>query len=478
MIHVLKLYTSVLVRIEYHKCRQNTNTSQISLYTEMLEQKIRDKTSVVAVLGLGHVGYPMASLFAENGFRTIGYDVDANRLRDIQQRIVFSEIESLLPVDEIDRLKKIAEISKNLKITHEEEHLGDADIFIVDVPTPLNEKEIPNLTFLENTCKTISRFLEKGNLVIIESTVYPGATKEIVKPLLEESGFRAGRDFFLSFSPERIDPGNKKWSLKSIPKIIGGIDEKSTSLTSLLFSQIIQSVVPVSSLEVAEAAKMLENIFRSVNIALINDLSKFFAKMGIDTWETISAASTKPFAFLPHYPGPGVGGHCIPKDPFYLLYKARKKGLNIEFIEEAAYINKNMPLYVIYLAEEALKIRNKKLHDSSFGVLGITYKKDVLDIRRTPAEIVITDLMHTSKEVMAFDPLTDQTFGAKTGSLVETIKDKDCIILLVDHSYFREKKIEERINEMAPNCCLIDTRNFINSSKLKKSILYKCLGKP
>jgi len=444
----------------------------------MLEQKIRNKTAVVAVLGLGHVGYPMASLFAENGFSTIGYDIDLKRLRDIQKSLVSSEIESLLPVDGIGRQKRIAEISKNLKTSHEEERLGDADIFIVDVPTPLNEKEIPNLTFLENTCKTISRFLKKGNLVIIESTVYPGATKEIVKPLLEELGLRAGRDFFLSFSPERIDPGNKKWSLRSIPKIIGGIDEKSTSLTSLLFSQIIQSVVTVSSLEVAEATKMLENIFRSVNIALINDLSKFFAKMGIDTWETIAAASTKPFAFLPHYPGPGVGGHCIPKDPFYLLYKARKRGLNIEFIEEAAYINKNMPLYVIYLAEEALKIRNKKLHDSSFGVLGITYKRDVLDIRRTPAEIVITDLMHTSKEVMAFDPLTDQTFGAKTGSLAETIKDKDCIILLVDHSYFRNKKIEEKINEMAPNCCLIDTRNFINSSKLKKSILYKCLGKP
>ncbi len=444
----------------------------------MLKQKIEDKSAVVAVLGMGHVGYPMASLFAKNGFSTVGYDINNERLRDVRQGAVVSEIGSLLPVNEVQRQQKLSEIAKNLKTSCEEKSLREADVFIVDVPTPLKEKEIPDLSFLENTCRMISKFLKKDSLVVVESTIYPGATEEVVKPLLEESGLRAGNDFFLSFSPERIDPGNKKWSLESIPKIVGGINEKSADLAILLFSKIIQKVIPVSSLKVAEATKMLENIFRSVNIALINDLSRFFEKMEIDAWETIAAASSKPFGFMPHYPGPGVGGHCIPKDPLYLLYKARKIGLKVAFIEEAASINKNMPLYVIHLAEDTLKIRNKKLKDSSFGVLGVTYKNDVLDVRRTPAETIIPELAQTSKDIMAFDPLANQTFGAKTGSLEETISDKDCIILLVNHSYFRENNIEEKINELAPNCCLIDTRNFIDSSKLAASILYKCLGKP
>ena len=444
----------------------------------MLKQKIRDKTVVVAVLGLGHVGYPMSSLFAKNGFQTIGYDINRKRLNDIQQGKVVSELASILPVDGVERQKMLSVIADNLKVSNAEESLKAADVFVVDVPTPLKEDETPNLTFLANTCKTVSKFLRKDNLVVVESTIYPGATQEIVKPLLEESGLRAGDDFFLSFSPERIDPGNKRWSLECIPKIVGGINKESVEVASLLFSQVVEKVVPVSSLEVAEATKMLENIFRSVNIALVNDLSKFFEKMGIDTWETIAAASSKPFGFLPHYPGPGVGGHCIPKDPFYLLYKARKMGTNLEFIEEAAAVNRNMPLYVVHLAEETLKLRGKGLHGSSFAVLGVTYKRDVLDLRRTPSKAVITELTKVSDNVMVFDPLTDETFGAKTGSLDETLKGKDCIILVVDHSYFRENNLEEKINRLAPDCCLVDARNFVDSSKLKKSVLHRCLGKP
>jgi nucleotide sugar dehydrogenase len=444
----------------------------------MLKQKIKDKTVVVAVLGLGHVGYPMAALFAKNGFRTIGYDINRERLSDIKQGKVISELTSILSTDEVKRQKILSEIANNLRTSNEEEILKNADVFVVDVPTPLDDNDTPNLLFLTNTCKAISKFLRKETLVIVESTIYPGATEEIVKPLLEESGLHAGDDFYLSFSPERIDPGNKKWSLELIPKIVGGINKDSVDVAGLLFSQIVEKVVPVSSLKVAEATKMLENIFRSVNIALVNDLSKFFEKMGIDTWETIAAASSKPFGFLPHYPGPGVGGHCIPKDPFYLLYKARKMGMNVEFIEEAACVNRSMPLYVVHLAEETLKIRDKKMHDSSFAVLGVTYKRDVLDIRRTPAKTVINELGKACKNVMVFDPLTAETFGAKSGSLEEAIRGKDCIILLVNHSYFRENNIEDKINELAPNCCLIDTRNFIDSTKLRKSILYRCLGKP
>ena len=444
----------------------------------MLNQKINNKTAIVAVLGLGHVGYPLASLFAKAGFKTVGYDIDNNRLGDIRQGISFSEIVSLLPTDKLLREKTLSEISKNLTLSSNEQVLKDADIFIVDVPTPLLENETPNLLFLENTCNTISKFIRKEIMVIIESTIYPGATEEIVKPILELSTRKAGEDFYLVFSPERIDPGNKKWTIETTPKIVGGINKKSKDLACHLFSQIIKKVVPVSSLKVAEATKMLENIFRSVNIALINDLSKFFVTLGIDAWEVIDAADSKPYAFLPHYPGPGVGGHCIPKDPFYLLYKARKMGMNLEFIEEAACINRNMPLYVLYIVEKTLKKRNKTISDSTFAVLGVTYKKDVLDTRRTPAKTVITELNKTCKEIMTFDPLTTESYGAKSGSLEETIKTKDCIILLVNHSYYKENNLEEKINELAPNCCLIDTRNFIDSKKLKKSILYKCLGKP
>lgn len=444
----------------------------------MLEQKIKKKTALVAVLGLGHVGYPLASLFAKTGFQTLGYDIDKKRLDAIRQGKALTEISSLLPTDSAERAKTISEISKNLTVSNEEKILKNADVFVVDVPTPLRENETPNLTFIGNTCKTISKFIKKETLVIIESTIYPGATEEVVKPILETSNLHAGEDFYLCFSPERIDPGSKKWNIKNIPKIVGGINKKSRDAACLLYSQIVEKVVPVSSLKVAEATKMLENVFRSVNIALINDLLKFLEKLGIDTWETIDAAATKPFGFLPHYPGPGVGGHCIPKDPFYLLYKARKMGMNLEFIEEAADINRNMPLYVIYITEEVLKKRNKAIEDSSFGVLGVTYKKDVADTRRTPAKIIIDELSKTSKEIVTFDPLTIETFGAKRESLEETIKNKDCIILLVDHSYFRENNIEQKINELSPDCCVIDTRNFIDSKKLSKAISYRCLGKP
>jgi UDP-N-acetyl-D-glucosamine dehydrogenase len=444
----------------------------------MLEQKIKNRTACVAVLGLGHVGYPLVSLFAMKGFPSVGYDINEKRLDDISHGTAQAEIASLLPTDKVERLKRLGELSKNLVVSSSPQVLKKADVFIVAVPTPLRENETPNLVFLENTCRTISKFVRKGALVIVESTIYPGATEEIVKPVLEASSLFAGKDFYLCFSPERIDPGSKKWSLEKIPKIVGGIDSDSRRLACLLYSQVVEEVVPVSSLKVAEATKMLENLFRSVNIALINELAKVFEKLGIDLWETIEAASTKPFAFLPHYPGPGVGGHCIPKDPFYLLYKARRMGLDINFVEEASEINRNMPFYVIHMAEEALKRRGKTIENSSFAILGVTYKKDVADVRRTPAKTVITELLKLSKDVAVFDPFTSEAFGARSGSLEDAIANKDCVILLVDHSYFRENSIEQKLNELSPDCCLIDTRNFVDQKKLKKSILYRCLGKP
>jgi len=444
----------------------------------VLELEIRNRTAKIAVIGLGRVGYPLASLFAKKGFPTTGYDINKKRLKDIKQGTVQKELSSLFPHDRIERVRTIEEISKNLLISNNEQVLKKAKIFVVTVPTPLKINQTPNLTFLENACRIISKFLQKGSLVIIESTIYPGATETVIKPILEKSALNAGRDFHLCFSPERIDPGNTKWRMEKIPKIVGGIDSSSLEAGCLFFSQIFEEIVPVSSLKIAEAAKMLENLFRSVNIALVNELSKVFEEMEIDIWETIEAANTKPFGFLPHYPGPGVGGHCIPKDPFYLLYAARKMGINIKFVEEAANINRNMPFHILRLSELVLRRKNKRVIDSSFAVLGVTYKKDVPDARQTPAELIITELIKYSNEVMVFDPICSETYGAKKGNMEKTIKDKDCIILMVDHSYFKNNHLEQKINELSPYSCIIDTRNFIDSKKLKKSIVYRCLGKP
>ena len=443
----------------------------------MLEEKIKDKTAVVAVLGLGHVGYPLASLFAKAGFKTLGYDIDKKRLDVIKEGKALKEINCLLPIAITNRTKVVSKISRNLRVYGEERMLKDADVFVVAVPTPLKKNGTPDLFYLENTCTTILKFVRKDVLVIIESTIYPGATEEVVKPILEKSGMHAGEDFYLCFSPERIDPGSKKWNIENIPKIVGGINERSRDVACLLYSQVIKQIVPVSCLEVAEAAKMLENVFRSVNIALVNDLSKLFEKLGIDIWETINVAATKPFGFLPHYPGPGVGGHCIPKDPFYLLYKAGKMGIVLQLVEDAAGINRSMPLHVICITKETLKKRNKSIKDCSFGILGVTYKKDVADVRRTPAKIIINELSRTCKGIVVFDPLVNEAFHGKKGTLEEAIKNKDCIILLVDHSYFRENNIEQKINKLSPSCCVIDTKNFIDSNKLNRSILYRCLGK-
>lgn len=442
----------------------------------MLHKKIKEKSARIAILGLGHVGFPLAMLFAKKGFKTLGFEINPERIKTIRNEWIHSVIDYLSY--SVEGEEKIILKFKNLLISNDEKILKDTDIFIVAVPTPLKEEYIPNLSYIEKACKLISKFIKKDSLVVIESTLYPGATEEIVKPLLEKSGLVAGKDFYLCFSPERIDPGNKKWKIENIPKIIGGLDKKSKELGVLLYLQIVEKVVPVSSLKVAEATKILENLFRSVNIALIYDLTRVFEKMGIDIWEVIEAASTKPFAFIAHYPGPGVGGHCIPKDPLYLLYKVRKMGLNLKFIEEASEINRNMPLYVLHLVEETLEKKGKKLRDSKMGVLGVTYKKDVKDLKGAPAKIIIEELLGVSKEVIVFDPLVEEAFGAKRGSFEEAIKDRDCIILITDHTFFKKNKLEEKINKFSPFACVIDTRNFINSKKLKKTITYRCLGKP
>lgn len=430
-----------------------------------LKEKIENGTAKIAVLGLGYVGYPLACLFSRAGFKVIGYDVDLERVEKIKNGNVFWAL-NYRPNE------------KNFSVTDKELNLKEADVFIITVQTPLKYDNTPDLSYVESACEIIRKFIEKDKFVIMESTTYPKTTEEVIKPILEKSGLIGGKDFYLCFAPERIDPGSEKWGIENIPKIVGGINPKSTELGILLYSKIIKKTIPVSSARVAEAVKMMENTFRNINIALVNEIVKVFDKLDIDIWEVIDAASTKPFSFMPHYPGPGVGGHCIPKDPFYLVYKAKKEGLDMPLVELGSLINHNMPFYIFDLIENTLNKIGKKFEDSKIGILGVTYKKNVPDVRNTPAKIVIEEICKRSNDVSVFDPYTNETFGGKREDLENTIKDKDCIVLLTNHDLFRKKQIEKLINKFSPNCCIVDTRNFFDKSKFNPGIHYKCLGKP
>ncbi len=422
----------------------------------------------IAILGIGYVGYPLACLFSRKGYSVVGYDVDSKRIEEVRAR------KKIFPEYEPDY--------GNFLATNNTDDLRGSDVYIITVPTPLKKisemnSEIPDLSCVESACETIRRYLLKGNMVILESTTYPGTTREVVRPILERSGLKAGKDFYLCFSPERIDPGNKKWPIEKIPKIVGGINIESRDAVCALYKNVFEAVVPVSSAEVAESAKILENIFRNINIALINEMAVIFEKMGIDIWEVIEAASTKPYGFMPHYPGPGIGGHCIPLDPFYFSYRAKQFGMEARFIELAGKINRDMPYHVISLAEEALKKTGRDIKNARVSVLGVAYKKNISDTRESPAEAVIHGLLKKTPHVFVFDPHTEETFGGVAVGFEDALTGMDCIIPLVNHDYFRENDIEEKIVQFSPNCCIIDTRNFLDPKKLEKGVYYKCLGK-
>jgi len=430
----------------------------------MLKEKIENKTAKICIIGLGYVGYPLACLFSKN-YQTIGYDVNRKKIDDIKNNKF---------------CLKGYEPSSKFVPTNNPDDLKGGDAFFIVVPTPLKEGYLPDLKYVKNATKTISQYLKKENIVIVVSTTYPGTTEEVVQPILEKNGLKTGQDFYLCYCPERIDPGNEKWHMEDLPTIIGGINKKSQELACLLYSNIITStdkIITVSSLKTAEATKIFENVFRNINIALINETAKLFEKLGIDTWEVIKTASTKPYAFLPHYPGPGVGGHCIPLDPFYLAYKAKQIGMDTRFIELAGDINKSMPYYIVSLVKDALKEIGKKIRGNKIGVLGTSYKKNISDTRESPSKIIIEEFIDGGADVYVFDPHNDETFGGKKSNLIETIKNKDCIILLVDHEYYRKNKIEELISKHSPDAYIMDTKNFIRPELLSETNHYKCLGK-
>jgi UDP-N-acetyl-D-glucosamine dehydrogenase len=427
--------------------------SSLSLADELFS-RIEERTARVAVVGLGYVGLPLAETFAWGGYPVLGFDIDADKVAKLNRG------ESYIGHICSERVAELVG-SGRFQATCDPRRFAQADAIIICVPTPLGEAREPDLSYIVNTATTLKPHLRPGQLVVLESTTYPGTTEDLLLPLLEESGLRAGRDFFLAYSPEREDPGNQDYATRNIPKVIGGLDETSRKLAVALYEPVVDGVVPVSGTRVAEACKILENTYRAVNIALVNELKGVFAAMGIDIWEVIDAAKTKPFGFHAFYPGPGLGGHCIPIDPFYLTWAARKYGLNTRFIELAGEINTAMPQYVIDRVADALNDDGKALKSSRVCVLGVAYKKDVDDPRESPAFTILEMLQAKGAIVTYNDPHIPSLPLMRHHSLrmdsqplaPEFLAEQDCVLIVTDHSAYDWDLVVENTR------LVVDTRN-------------------
>lgn len=423
--------------------------------TKRAKRKPARKLRTIGVIGLGYVGLPLARTFFDSGFTVTGFDIDPGKIKTLNQgRSYIGHITDNM----------IASMVKTgrFEATTDFRRLSEPDAVLICVPTPLTVTREPDLSYVEGTAKSLAKTLRRGQLVILESTTYPGTTSEVVKPILEESGLVCEKDFLLAFSPEREDPGNAKYTTRNIPKIVGGIGRKSLASARDLYSAAGLEVIPVSSCETAEAVKLLENIYRAVNIALVNELKVLFDKMGIDVWEVVQAASTKPFGFQAFYPGPGLGGHCIPIDPFYLSWKARELGVEARFIELAGEVNSGMPLRVVEKTIEAFGARGKKLAGARVLVLGVAYKKDVDDDRESPAYEIMKFLAKGGAEVSYNDPHVPRTrkgrkhsFELKSVELTpETLAGADCVVVVTDHSAYDADFIVEHAK------LVVDARNL------------------
>jgi UDP-N-acetyl-D-glucosamine dehydrogenase len=425
-----------------------------------LMSKIKNKTAVVGVIGLGYVGLPLVMAFDKEGFNVIGFDLDGEKIQ------ILNEGKSYIKHISPERIKTLKE-SGRFRATTDFSFLRDADCVIICVPTPLNKQREPDMSYVFNSTKTIAQYLKKGQLISLESTTYPGTTDEDMRAILEKTELQAGRDFYLAFSPEREDPNNKDFSTSTIPKVVGGYTAACLAHADALYSAIVEKTVPVSSTKVAEATKLLENIYRAVNIALVNELKMLFDRMGIDICEVIDAAKTKPFGFQAFYPGPGLGGHCIPIDPFYLTWKAREYEFSTKFIELAGEINTSMPYYVIEKVIHALNQKGKSIKASKVLVLGLAYKKDIDDVRESPSLRLIELLMHHGAEVDYNDPYVPQMkkmrkYDFKKSSVPltkETLKQYDCVLISTDHSSYDYELIVKN------SSLVVDTRNITRNIK-------------
>ncbi len=397
-----------------------------------LSRKIKNKQLKIAVVGLGYVGFPLALEFAGKGIEVSGIEIDNDRLAAIANRRSYVS-------DISNRQLRDALASGYFKASADFSDIKEADAVLICVPTPLKGRNLPDISFIKNAVKEVSLHIKNGALVILESTTYPGTTEEEILPIFQNCGFRHGKDFYLCFSPERIDPGNKRFPVHKIPKVVGGISPEATRLACLVYRIIIKQVVPVSSARCAETVKLLENTFRLINIGLIDELSMMAHKMKIDIWEVIQAAATKPFGFMPFYPGPGVGGHCIPKDPLYLYWKAKSFGFNSRFIRLASNVINYMPEYIVKRIEEALTRRRRKLKGAKILIMGVTYKKDIKDLRKSPSIDVISSLKNKGAKIAYSDPLIPflKLKDVDLKSVVlnnKKIREFDCILIATDHS--------------------------------------------
>lgn len=413
--------------------------SQISEIETKLEEKIRTRSAQVAVIGIGYVGLPLAVAFAEVGFPTIGLDLDAHKVDQIKRGVSY--------IPDVDgRALRVLVASEKMSATTDYEVLRDADVIFICVPTPFDRMKAPDLMAISQASEGIALRLRREQLIVLQSTTYPGTTEEFVLPILKKSGLTPGEDFYLAFSPERIDPGNKDWSARNMPKVLGGLNPRSTELARELLAALTPNVHLVSSPRAAEMTKLLENIFRSVNIALVNELALLCERMGIDIWEVIEAAKTKPFGYMPFYPSAGVGGHCIPVDPYYLSWKAREYDFYTKFIELAAEVNQSMPFHVVNLVNRAVSQIGKPLSGAHVLVLGVAFKRDIDDARNSPAERIIELLVARGAHVKYHDPyVPDYSVGesvflrnpVKMASVPLTrdeIDDADVVLIVTGHS--------------------------------------------
>ena len=423
-------------------------------HKENLLKKIEEKKAVIGVIGLGYVGLPLSLEFAKKGFYTIGFDIDERKIPILMQGKTYIKHIAEEKISNVVKSKKFTPTSDFSK-------LSECDAIIICVPTPLDHHREPDLTFIKKSGEQVAEFIHAGQFISLESSTYPGTTEEILQPLFEAKGLKVGEDFFLAFSPEREDPNNPSYSTSTIPKVVGGVTPACLEIAQKIYDQVIVKTVPVSSPRAAEATKLLENIYRSINIALVNELKMVFDKMDIDIWEVIEAAKTKPFGFQAFYPGPGLGGHCIPIDPFYLTWKAREFDINTKFIELAGEINTFQPYYVVQKLSEALDKNGKTLKGSKVLILGASYKKNIDDMRESPSLKLIEILQNRGAIVSYSDsyvpklpPTRKYNFEMKSVELNSTvIKSYDVVLLSTDHDNFDYEMIYQNAQ------LIVDTRN-------------------
>jgi len=434
--------------------------AQPAITARHLREKIQDRTARVGIVGLGYVGLPLAVEFAKAGFGVTGIDLSEPKTRAVNAGDSYvGDIASatLAPLVEGGKLRATTDFSA----------VAELDTINICVPTPLRKTKDPDMSYIVSACQEIARYFHPGMLVILESTTYPGTTDEVVLPMLAKSGLEVGKDFFLCFSPERVDPGNPKYQTSNIPKVVGGVTPACTEMGRLFYSQALQTVVPVSGTQVAEMVKLLENTFRMINIGLVNEIALMCDRMGINVWEVIDAAATKPFGFMPFYPGPGLGGHCIPIDPFYLSWKTKQAGIEARFIELAGYINGQMPHFVVDKVQNALNDAGKPVKGSRIHVMGVAYKRDIDDMRESPALDVILLLEKRGAQITYSDPHVPvlRLDGHQLEASPETeAANADCAVIITDHTGFDYAGLVSR----AP--LIVDTRNALKKFSSPKIV--------